>query len=392
MTAPKRAVPIWRHSFLYFALFHLVSAISLYVVMRDEPTTFGWIFFGYLIVATIVVAALGVHRMKTPNPKPNKLDELHPREFFYQTWVDINEEAQRTRAALRKTENRKYLFGPVVALTFGAICLTVMEYSGSAARNNLFTLESVLKWLVSSEGTAEWVASIVNPSAETIRSAPIALSRFVGDPGDPTSMMHAVEDWPWYPLLTKAWWSGWRFIGYFLMPAILIWSTRGRVRDNGLETKGFSEHAWIYAIGYYWVFVCVVIVSHTHEFSSYYPFYRPYAHRSWVDLFAWEALYALQFFSLEFFFRGWWLKSMKPAIGSYAIFAMVVPYCMIHYGKPFAETMGAILAGVFLGTLAMKTRSIWSGFLIHVSVAVSMDVASLLQGEGLPTVWFPDLP
>jgi membrane protease YdiL (CAAX protease family) len=66
------------------------------------------------------------------------------------------------------------------------------------------------------------------------------------------------------------------------------------------------------------------------------------------------------------------------------VLAMVVPYCMIHFGKPWAEALAAIIAGVVLGTLALKTRSIWSGFLIHVTVAVSMDLAALLQTQGLP--------
>jgi len=57
---------------------------------------------------------------------------------------------------------------------------------------------------------------------------------------------------------------------------------------------------------------------------------------------------------------------------------------MIHYGKPVLETLGAIVAGTVLGTLALRTRSIWSGFLIHVTVAVSMDIAALLMGPGLP--------
>ena len=47
------------------------------------------------------------------------------------------------------------------------------------------------------------------------------------------------------------------------------------------------------------------------------------------------------------------------------------------------------IAGVVLGTLAMKTRSIWSGFLIHVSIAISMDVAALLQTRGLPSQFWP---
>ena len=71
-------------------------------------------------------------------------------------------------------------------------------------------------------------------------------------------------------------------------------------------------------------------------------------------------------------------------MGSSVLLAMVVPYCMIHFGKPWAEALAAILAGVVLGTLSLKTRSIWSGFLIHVTVAVSMDLAALLQTRGLP--------
>jgi membrane protease YdiL (CAAX protease family) len=134
-----------------------------------------------------------------------------------------------------------------------------------------------------------------------------------------------------------------------------------------------------------------VAVSFDPEFQRYYPFYRQ-SHRSWIELVAWELLYAAQFFSLEFFFRGYWLTATRRALGSQAIFAMVVPYVMIHFGKPFPETLGAIVAGIVLGTLAMRTGSIWSGFLIHVSVAVSMDAASLLQTTGLPRALFPELP
>ena len=37
----------------------------------------------------------------------------------------------------------------------------------------------------------------------------------------------------------------------------------------------------------------------------------------------------------------------------------------------------AIGAGLILGTLAMRTRSIWGGVLIHVGVAMTMDVLAL---------------
>ena len=90
-----------------------------------------------------------------------------------------------------------------------------------------------------------------------------------------------------------------------------------------------------------------------------------------------EVLYAAQFLSLEIFFRGFLLQGLRRALGSNAIFAMIVPYCMIHYGKPLPETLGAIGAGLILGTVAMRTKSIWGGVLIHVGVAMTMDVMAL---------------
>jgi membrane protease YdiL (CAAX protease family) len=67
---------------------------------------------------------------------------------------------------------------------------------------------------------------------------------------------------------------------------------------------------------------------------------------------------------------------------------MIVPYCMIHYGKPLPETLGAIVAGLVLGTLALRTRSIWGGVLIHIGVALTMDMLALghcpSDDSGLP--------
>ena len=124
------------------------------------------------------------------------------------------------------------------------------------------------------------------------------------------------------------------------------------------------------------IFPVVVIASTTPAFRNTYPFYRM-ANRSQFDLWTWEAMYAAQFLSLEFFFRGFLLQGLRRALGANAIFVMIVPYCMIHYGKPMPETLGAIFAGLILGTFAMRTKSIWGGVLIHVGVAITMDVLAL---------------
>lgn len=270
------------------------------------------------------------------------LRELLPRRFFLETWNRIDVEAAAEREA-RRAQGASYDYRPLIALATGAMFLTAMEYWGGSRYFDRFVLTFHLDAMFGSQ---------------------------------------------FADLYELGYWALWRVLGYFILPVVVLKLMGLRVRDHGLSTQGFREHAWIYGFFYSIVLVAVVIVSFFGDFSTYYPFYK-LANRSWFDFAIWELLYAAQFFSLEFFFRGFWLTACRSMFGSGAIFAMVVPYCMIHYGKPVAEAYAAILAGVVLGTLAMKTRSIWSGFLIHVSVAISMDVAALLQTRGLPNRWWP---
>jgi len=187
----------------------------------------------------------------------------------------------------------------------------------------------------------------------------------------------------YYELQSFAWWSGWRVFGYVVMPVVLLLFLRGeRLRDYHVSLRGFFRHLWIYVVLFLCILPAVLYASTTPAFRHTYPFYR-LANRSAFDLWAWEALYAAQFVSLEFFFRGVILKGLRKALGANAVFVMIVPYCMIHYGKPLPETLGAIGAGLILGTLALRTRSIWGGVLIHIGVAVTMDVLAL---RGCPTL------
>jgi membrane protease YdiL (CAAX protease family) len=185
------------------------------------------------------------------------------------------------------------------------------------------------------------------------------------------------------PLLRNASWSLGCVFFYFVIPSIVVKLLfRERLRDWGLSFGGYVRHLWIYAVLYIPVAAMVWLVSYSDAFQQSYPFYKnPQGMR---DFLVWEAFYALQFCSLEFFFRGFMLSGLKERFGSSAILLMIIPYCMIHFQKPMIETLGAIVAGLILGLLAMRTRSVWGGATIHVGVAVWMDVAALVQSGGLP--------
>lgn len=115
-------------------------------------------------------------------------------------------------------------------------------------------------------------------------------------------------------------------------------------------------------------------------FHDFYPMYKPSDAGQWL---VYEAVYLLQFVCIEFFFRGFALFRLEARFGLHAVTLMVIPYALIHVHKPLSEALAAVVAGVVLGLLAVKSRSIWPGVMIHCSVALMMDVFALYHAGRL---------
>jgi membrane protease YdiL (CAAX protease family) len=272
--------------------------------------------------------------------------------MFRNTWRELDEDAHRHRGEFLAKGTMDY--SPVVALVMCAVILTMQEYYGGR-----FFYDATMRPM---------------------------LARFdLAHPG-------TIKLFKYDELYGFAWWAGTRIFGYVFVPFPLwkLFFRKDSLLDMGLRTKGFFSHVWIYGLYLAAVLPAMWLVSREPDFGSYYPFYK-HASRSWFDFLAWEAMYFVQFFALEMFFRGFWLGALRKSLGSGAIFAMAVPYCMIHYGKPYLEANGAILAGIALGSLSMMTRSIYQGFLVHITVAGLMDWLALSHRHALPTqLWAPN--
>ena len=270
--------------------------------------------------------------------------------FFRRTWreldVEAHEHQRRTLAA------GEYDYRPVVLFLITAVVLTLQEYYGG---RDFYEdhIKPVLRDVESGE-LGPWLATHVD------------LRRYDS-------------------LYSYGYWAFARVAGYVFIP-LACWKLifrRDSLLDMGLRVGGLAKHAWIYLLGLAIVIPAVFIVSRSPDFGSYYPFYKQ-SSRSWFDFLTWELMYFAQFFALEIFFRGFWLTGLKKTLGSAAIFAMCVPYCMIHYGKPYLEAAGAIVAGCFLGSISMRTKSIYPGFFLHITVALLMDVLALMNRNALP--------
>lgn len=188
-------------------------------------------------------------------------------------------------------------------------------------------------------------------------------------------------------LFSYSWWTFWHIIGYIVIPVIIVKRVfHLSIRDMGIGFNATAQHWRGYLLLLLPILFFIYLVSHRADFLAHYPFYKQ-ASRSWFDLLAWEVLYLAQFAALEFFFRGFMLNALRPALGVNAIWIMCVPYLMIHFPKLWLEATGAILFGFFLGLLALRSRSIWGGFCVHAGMAVTMDIVSLVSQNKLPNQW-----
>lgn len=180
-------------------------------------------------------------------------------------------------------------------------------------------------------------------------------------------------------------WASVVIICYLVLPAICIkWIFRERFSDYGVAFEGSLKYYRLYLLMLVVMAPLVIYFSATEGFLKMYPFYKVQPGESlFPKFFIWESFYFLQFFALEFLFRGFILHGTKHRFGFYAIFFMTVPYCMIHFGKPMPETIAAIIAGVILGYMSLKSRNIWLGFFVHCSVALMMDIAALVRKGAL---------
>jgi membrane protease YdiL (CAAX protease family) len=174
-------------------------------------------------------------------------------------------------------------------------------------------------------------------------------------------------------------WVAGSLITYVGLPVLVIKLVmRRRVRDFGLSVRGILGSSWVYLVMFLFMLPLLLHFSGTARFLQTYPFYKPLPGEPlWPAFVTWELSYWAQFVALEFFFRGFLVHGTRQRFGIYSIFVMTVPYCMIHFGKPLPETFAAIAAGVILGFMSLKTRSIWLGAALHIGVAVSMDAMAL---------------
>ncbi len=94
-----------------------------------------------------------------------------------------------------------------------------------------------------------------------------------------------------------------------------------------------------------------------------------------------ELAYGLNLFTIEIIFRGFFVFAFILYLGIGSIYPMVGVYCLFHLGKPPLECISSFFGGYFLGVIALYSRNILGGSLIHVGMAWSMELFAWFQHQ-----------
>jgi hypothetical protein len=140
----------------------------------------------------------------------------------------------------------------------------------------------------------------------------------------------------------------------------------------------------------YFILILVIVpmilwASFNQDFLTTYPSYKPwdvpvlFKLNKAITAIVHEMVYGLDFFAIELTFRGLLVIFIARFMGKDAVLPMAVVYCFLHFGKPEAETIASFLGGYFLGVVALSTKSIAPGLMLHLSLAYMMDLGAYLQ-------------
>lgn len=185
---------------------------------------------------------------------------------------------------------------------------------------------------------------------------------------------------PLYDLYQYLYWFASEFVIYFvlLLPVMLLLHRRP-LREFGMGVGDWRFGLRVSLLFYLVMLPILWFASSSPAFQSVYP-HSHIVRGDWTLFLIYEAAFVLYFIGWEFVWRGYMLFGLLRHTGAaVAVLAQMIPFVILHYGKPVPETIGSIAAAIALGALSVRVRSFWYAVLIHWSVMLTIDLLSTLR-------------
>lgn len=129
----------------------------------------------------------------------------------------------------------------------------------------------------------------------------------------------------------------------------------------------------------------ILIASFQSDFLAKYPNYKDLKEfeilgiPQFITVGIYEFSYSSGFLSVELIFRGFFVILISKILGKEAIMPMVTMYVFLHFGKPLGEAISSLFGGFILGVIAYNTKNINGGIIIHIGIALMMELFAFIQ-------------
>ena len=78
----------------------------------------------------------------------------------------------------------------------------------------------------------------------------------------------------------------------------------------------------------------------------------------------------LSLLAIEYMYRGFLLFGLKEKFKEGSILIQMIPFVLMHIGKPELETISCLFTGILFGYMAYRGKSFWPAFIIHLFINV----------------------
>ena len=157
---------------------------------------------------------------------------------------------------------------------------------------------------------------------------------------------------------------------YMVLPVFTIYFL---LKDNPVQ-YGFTlgdYSAWLPYVGIT-IFISIPILFLGSRFSQ--------VHRYYGKGFSYHEFFTLTIPTLlawEYLLRGFLLFGLKERFGEASIVIQMVPFVLLHLGKPEMETLSCIITGLWFGWVAYRGKSFWPAFINHVFINFAVRIFTI---------------
>jgi len=167
-----------------------------------------------------------------------------------------------------------------------------------------------------------------------------------------------------YREIENFWISSFIYFGIFPVLTILIFLRKNPL-DFGLRLGNYK--LWL---PYVLIFLAIAIpiLYFSSDMSSVQGYYRSGRN---FDLIKYALQMGVYMLGWEFLFRGFMLFGLKEKFKEGSIIIQMIPFVLLHFGKPEIETISTIFTGLLWGYICYRGKSFWPAYIMHIVVNIS---------------------